>query len=81
MAKRLAYVTGGMGGIGTAICQRLYRDGFAVVAGCRVTRDHEAWLRAQHAVGYEVAHSVGDVSAVCGIIDQRAFEPAARACD
>ena len=32
MAQRLAYVTGGMGGIGTAICQRLHRDGFKVIA-------------------------------------------------
>ena len=34
MAKRIAYVTGGMGGIGTAISQRLYTDGLTVVAGC-----------------------------------------------
>ena len=32
--KRVAYVTGGMGGIGTAICQRLFKQGFTVVAGC-----------------------------------------------
>jgi acetoacetyl-CoA reductase len=34
MAKRIAYVTGGMGGIGTPICMRLSRDGYTVVAGC-----------------------------------------------
>ena len=33
MSKKVAYVTGGMGGIGTAICQRLAQDGFTVVAG------------------------------------------------
>ena len=33
MAKKVAYVTGGMGGIGTAICQRLAKEGFTVVAG------------------------------------------------
>ena len=27
MSQKVAYVTGGMGGIGTAICQRLHRDG------------------------------------------------------
>jgi acetoacetyl-CoA reductase len=32
--RRIAYVTGGMGGIGTAICQRLCRSGFKVIAGC-----------------------------------------------
>jgi acetoacetyl-CoA reductase len=26
MAQKVAYVTGGMGGIGTAICQRLHKD-------------------------------------------------------
>ena len=32
--SKLAYVTGGMGGIGTAICQRLAKEGFTVIAGC-----------------------------------------------
>ena len=27
MSKKVAYVTGGMGGIGTAICQRLHKEG------------------------------------------------------
>ncbi|MCB1999266.1 MAG: beta-ketoacyl-ACP reductase, partial [Rhodoferax sp.] len=26
MSKKVAYVTGGMGGIGTAICQRLHKE-------------------------------------------------------
>ena len=33
MSKKVAYVTGGMGGIGTAICQRLHNDGYTVIAG------------------------------------------------
>ncbi len=33
MAQRIAYVTGGMGGIGTAICQRLSKGGFKEIAG------------------------------------------------
>ncbi len=32
MTHRLALVTGGIGGIGTAACQRLARDGFKVIA-------------------------------------------------
>ena len=32
MSKKLALVTGGKGGIGTEICERLYSDGFAVVS-------------------------------------------------
>jgi hypothetical protein len=40
MSQKVAYVTGGMGGIGTAICQRLHKEGFKVIAGCGPTRDH-----------------------------------------
>ena len=41
MNQKVAYVTGGMGGIGTAICQQLHRQGFKVVAGCGLTRDYK----------------------------------------
>jgi acetoacetyl-CoA reductase len=61
MSKKVAYVTGGMGGIGTAICQRLHKDGFTVIAGCGPTRDHAKWLAEQKAEGYEFFASVGNV--------------------
>ncbi len=61
MAK-LAYVTGGMGGIGTAICQRLHKEGFKVIAGCGPTRDFNKWLGEQKAAGYTFYASVGNVS-------------------
>jgi acetoacetyl-CoA reductase len=61
MSKRVAYVTGGMGGIGTAICQRLHRDGHTVVAGCGPSRDFEKWLAEQKALGYTFHPSVGNV--------------------
>jgi acetoacetyl-CoA reductase len=44
MANKVAYVTGGMGGIGTAICQRLNKEGFTVIAGCGPSRDYAKWL-------------------------------------
>ena len=47
MAQKIAYVTGGMGGIGTAICQRLHKEGFKVIAGCGPTRDFTKWLDEQ----------------------------------
>jgi len=50
-----------MGGIGTAICQRLYKDGFTVVAGCGPTRDYAKWLAEQKAEGFEFHASVGNV--------------------
>jgi acetoacetyl-CoA reductase len=62
MTKRVAYVTGGMGGIGTAICQRLHKDGFTVVAGCGPTRDYAKWLAEQKALGFTFYASVGNVA-------------------
>ncbi len=61
MSKKVAYVTGGMGGIGTAICQRLHQDGFTVIAGCGPTRDYTKWLAEQKAAGFEFFASVGNV--------------------
>ena len=39
MSKKVAYVTGGMGGIGSAFCQRMHKVGFTVVAGWGPCRD------------------------------------------
>jgi acetoacetyl-CoA reductase len=61
MSKKVAYVTGGMGGIGTAICQRLHKDGFMVIAGCGPTRDYNKWLAEQKALGFDFQASVGNV--------------------
>jgi len=62
MAQKVAYVTGGMGGIGTSICQRLHKDGFKVIAGCGPTRDFTKWLDEQKALGYTFYASVGNVA-------------------
>jgi acetoacetyl-CoA reductase len=61
--RRLAYVTGGMGGIGTAISKRLCREGFHVVAGCGPGSPRkEKWLADMRAEGYDVHASEGNVS-------------------
>ena len=63
MKKRIAYVTGGMGGIGTSISKRLCKDGYIVVAGCGPnSARRETWLKDMHAEGYEVFASEGNVS-------------------
>jgi len=62
MQGKLAYVTGGMGGIGTAICQRLAKEGFRVVAGCGPSRNYQQWLDEQAALGYAFHASAGNVS-------------------
>ena len=61
MSKKVAYVTGGMGGIGTSICQRLHQDGFTVIAGCGPSRDYTKWLDEQKALGFTFYASVGNV--------------------
>src|SRR5258708_30689157 len=49
---RIAYVTGGMGGIGTAICRRLCKEGHTVIAGCGPGSPRkERWLAEVRAEG------------------------------
>jgi len=62
MTQKTAYVTGGMGGIGTAICQRLHKEGFKVIAGCGPSRDWQKWLDEQENQGFTFYASVGNVS-------------------
>ena len=61
MTQRLAYVTGGMGGIGTSICQRLAKEGHKVIAGCGPSRDYNKWIEEQKALGYTFYASAGNV--------------------
>ena len=62
MSQKLAYVTGGMGGIGTAICQRLAKDGFKVIAGCGPNSPRkDRWLGEQKALGFDFIASEGNV--------------------
>ncbi|ELF6204779.1 TPA: acetoacetyl-CoA reductase [Pseudomonas putida] len=51
--SRVALVTGGMGGIGTAISQRLHRDGFTVIVGCNPESSRKStWIAHQLEAGY-----------------------------
>ena len=60
--SKLAYVTGGMGGIGTAICRKFHDMGYRVIAGCGPTRDHAKWIGEQAEHGYRFTPSVGNVA-------------------
>ncbi|MBP0599644.1 3-ketoacyl-ACP reductase [Herbaspirillum sp. LeCh32-8] len=63
MSKRIAYVTGGMGGIGTSICTRLCKDGYTVVAGCGPNSARkDKWLATMREQGFDIHASEGNVS-------------------
>ena len=63
MARRIAYVTGGMGGIGTAICRRLCQEGYTVVAGCGPNSQRkDKWLGDMRTEGLDMHASEGNVS-------------------
>ena len=63
VVQRVAFVSGGMGGIGTAICRRLGRAGHTVVAGCLPGYDKKSeWLERMRAEGFRVHAAEGDVA-------------------
>ena len=62
MVQRIAYETGGMGGIGTSICQRLAKEGHVVIAGCGPSRDYNKWINEQKEAGFTFHASVGNVA-------------------
>lgn len=62
MSKKIALVTGGMGGIGTAICQRLAKDGMIVIAGCSAGRNYQEWLDEQKELGFDFYAMPADVA-------------------
>ena len=62
-STRIAYVTGGMGGIGTAICRRLCKEGHTVIAGCGPgSTRKERWLSDMRAEGCKIHASEGNVA-------------------
>ncbi|MHB1284159.1 MAG: acetoacetyl-CoA reductase [Metallibacterium scheffleri] len=61
MTARIALVTGGTGGIGTAIVQRLVREGHRVASNYRDADKAEAWRQKMIAAGCPVTLVPGDV--------------------
>ncbi|MDP1526221.1 MAG: beta-ketoacyl-ACP reductase [Rhodocyclaceae bacterium] len=66
MTQRIAFVTGAMGGLGTAICQAFAKDGHKVVAAYHPQFDNkDEWLKEMEAAGFKdfvcVAGDVADI--------------------
>jgi len=64
MTKRIALVTGGTGGIGTAICKQLHDDGYQVVAGYYHGGNHDkaqTWQDKLKNEGYDIALAYGNI--------------------
>lgn len=74
MKKRIALVTGGVGGIGTAICKCLAREGHRVVANYVVPGSQEVWRDEMHRAGHAdcsaVFGDVGDFAAMGQMIQE-----------
>ncbi|MGB0662349.1 MAG: acetoacetyl-CoA reductase [Pontibacterium sp.] len=65
MSKKVAFVTGGTGGLGTYICRSLVESGFTVVAGYNSGGNHEkakAWQAEQKEAGFDILVQYGDVT-------------------
>ena len=62
MTSRVALVTGGTGGIGSAICKKLADMGHKVATNYRNEEKTQAWLQQMRAQGYDIAAVKGDVS-------------------
>lgn len=62
MTSRVALVTGGTGGIGTAICKRLHDAGHKVATNYRNEDKARQWQAQMQRDGYQVALARGDVS-------------------
>ncbi|CAN5312648.1 acetoacetyl-CoA reductase [soil metagenome] len=65
MKDKIALVTGGMGGIGTAICQSFSKEGAKVIAAYNKNGDHDiaaAWQQMQKQQGYEIDIHYVDVT-------------------
>jgi acetoacetyl-CoA reductase len=62
MTARVALVTGGTGGIGTAICKRLADSGHKVATNYRNEDKARAWQAQMKDAGYDIVLAQGDVS-------------------
>lgn len=74
MTKRIALVTGGMGGIGTAICKALAESGHTVITTYSKPGKEQAWLADMKGMGFSDIHAyqcdVTDTAACASMLAQ-----------
>ena len=59
--KRVALVTGATGGLGTAMCKELHKDGFTVIANYRNQEKADVWQAKMKEDGFDIKMAAGDV--------------------
>jgi len=60
--KRVVLVTGATGGLGTAMCKELYKEGYHVVGNYHSEEKAKLWQEKLKEEGYEIGAYFGDVS-------------------
>lgn len=60
--KRTVLITGATGGLGTAMCKELHKDGYTVVGNYHTKEKAVAWMDQMKKEGYPIELFYGDVS-------------------
>ena len=60
--KRTVLVTGATGGLGTAMCKELYKDGYRVLGNYHTKDKADKWLDTMKSEGFDIKLFYGDVS-------------------
>lgn len=60
--KRTVLITGATGGLGTAMCKELYKDGYTVVGNYYTKEKAEKWMEQMKSEGFNIELFYGDVS-------------------
>jgi acetoacetyl-CoA reductase len=60
--KRTVLITGATGGLGTAMCKELYKDGYRVVGNYHTKEKADKWMETMKGEGFDIKLFYGDVS-------------------